>query len=50
VGSIGEAASQEAGAMFDKVSEDYPALYREHAAKVESYSVCQIVSQRISLL
>jgi RNA polymerase sigma factor (sigma-70 family) len=31
VGSIGEIASREAGAVFEKVSVDYPALYREHA-------------------
>ena len=29
--TIGEVASREAGVVFDKVSQDYPALYREHA-------------------
>lgn len=30
VTSIGEVASREAGVVFDKVTVDYPALYREH--------------------
>ncbi len=31
VASIGEMASKEATVVFDKVSQDYPGLYREHA-------------------
>ena len=31
VASIGEMASREAGVVFEKVSHDYPTLYRQHA-------------------
>ena len=31
VASIGEVASHEAAAVFEKVSHDYPTLYRQHA-------------------
>lgn len=45
VASIGDVASREAGAVYEKLTHDYPALYRQHA-----FTDPQELTQRLSTM